>query len=104
MTNYSQYEHKGICPICDRDMYAGSSVNRHHFVPKSRGGKATEWCHRVCHDFLHRTWTNKQLEREFSDPELIRQDVRAQTFTEWIQKKDPFFYISTKNSKDRKGR
>jgi hypothetical protein len=103
--DYSKLESKGLCPICDREMYdVDNSINRHHFVPKSRGGRATEWCHRVCHDFLHRTWTNKELEREFSDPELIKQDPRAQTFIEWIQKKDPLFYISTKANNRRKGR
>jgi hypothetical protein len=35
-----QYEYKGACPICDRDMYdAAKSIDRHQFIPKSRGGK-----------------------------------------------------------------
>lgn len=102
--DYSKlYEYKGLCPICDREMYDnGKSVNRHHFIPKSRGGKEQLFVHSCCHNFLHSTWTNKELENEYSDPELIRNDVRIQKFIKWVAKKDPLFYISTKDSNERK--
>jgi hypothetical protein len=106
MKNYHQlYEYLGTCPICERDMFKdGSSTNQHHFVPKSRGGREQEYCHRICHDLLHRLWTNKELENEFSDPVLILQDERVQAFIKWVAGKDPLFYMSTKDSKQRKGK
>lgn len=98
-------ESKGLCPICDRQMYdVDGSINKHHFVPKSRGGKATEWCHRVCHNMLHNTWTNKELERDFSDPEKIKTHAAMKEFINWVKKKDPLFYISTKKSNDKNRR
>jgi hypothetical protein len=43
------YKNIGTCPICHRDMLDdGHSVNQHHFLPKSRGGKAQVYCHRIC--------------------------------------------------------
>lgn len=30
----------GPCPLCGRPMIAGPSVDRHHWVPKSEGGRA----------------------------------------------------------------
>ncbi len=79
----------------------GFSINRHHFIPKSRGGREMEYCHRICHDMLHRTWSNKELEKEFSDPEKIKADPRMQTFITWIQKKEPQFYIRSDNKQKR---
>lgn len=97
--DYTNYKPLGKCPICERDMYDdGQSVNRHHFIPKSRGGKEQHYAHRICHDMLHRTWTNKELEKRFADPELIRADPKMQTFIEWVAGKDPLFYISSKDS------
>lgn len=89
----------GDCPICDRTMLNdGFSTNKHHFVPKSRGGKETETCHRVCHSQIHALWTEKQLEKEFSDPEIIKADPRMQKFIAWVKKKEPDFYIKTISS------
>jgi hypothetical protein len=32
----------GLCPICDREMWKDKFVDKHHFLPKCRGGKETE--------------------------------------------------------------
>jgi hypothetical protein len=78
----------------------GHSVNQHHFLPKSRGGKEQVYCH----DFLHRNWTNKELETNYLDPEIIRKDEKIQKFLNWIKNKDPLFYEKTKDSNSRKGK
>lgn len=105
INKHSQYDFKGICPICDREMYDdGKSVNRHHFVPKSRGGKAQEAVHSLCHNQIHSLWTEKELELEYSDPEKIKENAEMQTFIAWVKKKDPLFYISSKDSKARKNK
>lgn len=80
----------------------GASVDRHHFVPRSRGGKTSEYCHRICHDMIHRLWTEKELELEYSDPEAIRSDPRMQKFIQWVRKKEPGFYVRSKDSRERK--
>jgi hypothetical protein len=93
----------GPCPICERPMFDdGSSTDKHHMVPKSRGGAQTTRVHRVCHGFIHSKWTVKELEREFNDPEAIKADVEAQAFIAWVSKKDPQFYIRSKRH-SRKG-
>lgn len=100
--NYSIYEYKGDCPICDRPMYDdNNSINRHHFIPKSRGGKTQEYAHRICHDVLHRTFTNKELEKNFSDPIVIKENPEIKVFIEWVKNKNPLFYQSTKPNKNR---
>lgn len=102
--DYKQlYDYEGICPICDREMYNdGKSINRHHFVPKSRGGKEQFFTHKICHNMIHSLWTEKELELEYSDSEKIKSHTEIQKFIKWIQKKDPLFYLATKDSKTRK--
>lgn len=95
-------EEIGDCPICKRKMFYGFSVNRHHFIPKSRGGKEMDFVHKICHSKIHSIWTNKELEREFSDPEKIIDHPLMEGFLVWIKNKDPLFYMSTRSSSRKK--
>jgi hypothetical protein len=83
---------------------AGNSVNRHHFVPKSRGGKESEFCHRICHDMVHRLWTEKELDLDFSDPAAIRADRHMATFIRWVRGKSPTFYVRSDESRVKRSR
>ncbi len=96
---------RGACPICGREMIDdGKAVNRHHFVPKSRGGKAMEFVHAVCHAQIHALWTEKELEREYSDPERIRADPRMAPFLAWVGKKPPLFFARAKSSGEKRAK
>jgi len=94
----------GICPICGRDMWKGPSIDKHHFVPKCRGGKATEYVHRICHRKIHSLWTEKELEKEFNDPEKIKANEEMQKFIKWVCKKEPDFYDKTVSHSRKKRR
>lgn len=97
----------GKCSLCGRDLIKGPSVNEHHFLPKSRGGKAEDkvTVHRVCHDMLHRVFTEKELEREYNTPAKCLQHEAIIKYVKWLQKKDPEFVDSVKTSnKKKKGR
>lgn len=106
MNQYSKS--KGICRICGREMIdEAGSIDQHHFIPKCRGGVTKEYIHQVCHQKIHSLWTVKQLEKEFSDPEIIVQQPEIQSFLSWIQKKDVLFYertISSNIKRKNKGR
>lgn len=82
----------GICPICGRELWKGDSVDRHHFVPKSRGGRESQYLHKICHRKIHSLWTEKELEREYSDPDLVSAHPEMEKFITWVQKKAPDFY------------
>lgn len=93
----------GNCPVCERDMWKGVFVDRHHFLPKCKGGKESEWVHKVCHNKIHSVFTEKELAKEYYDPEKVRQHPEMQKFIEWIQKKDPDYYDkNVKHSRKRK--
>lgn len=91
--NKEKKENLGLCPICSRDMISGPSVNEHHFVPKSKGGKANDkvLLHKCCHDYLHRRFTENELARIYNTPEKCLEDEFIQKYVNWLKKKDPEF-------------
>lgn len=95
----------GNCPICKRDLIKGASINEHHFIPKCKGGKAKDkiTLHVVCHNFLHRQFTEKELMKEYNTPEKCLEDESVKKFVKWVSKKDPEYKDTVKTSK-RKGR
>ena len=58
------------CPICLHE-YAPQEVNKHHLVPKSRGGRVTIPLCKPCHNMIHAVYTEKELERNFSTIEEL---------------------------------
>ena len=82
----------GSCPICDRDMLKGPSIDRHHFYPKCKGGRETEWVHKVCHRKIHSIWTENELAKEYNNAEIVRQHPEIIKFVKWVSNKEPDFY------------
>ena len=74
----------------------GSRVEWHHPVPKSRGGRATEPVHPICHRTLHGAMTNKQLEAIGADVARLRSDPEIVRFLDWIAGKPPDFHAPTR--------
>ena len=73
-------------------MWKGDSIDKHHMVPKCRGGKETEYLHKICHRKIHSIWTEKELEKEYNDSEKIKEHEEMQNFIKWVNKKEPDFY------------
>ncbi len=93
----------GPCPICGREMIDdGVSVNEHHLVPKSRGGRETTHLHTICHAKLHSRWTEKELAQHYSAIEAIVADAEMAHFIAWVRKKHPQYVDRTRRS-SRKG-
>jgi hypothetical protein len=79
----------GPCPLCGRAMIAGPSVDRHHWMPKSEGGRASEHLHTVCHRMIHRVFSEKELASGYADPEAVRAHPEMQRFVAWVRKQPP---------------
>lgn len=78
------------CWLCERPL--GTRIERHHPVPKSRGGRATEPVHPICHRTLHARFTNKELERFGGDSAAVREDEEVGRFVAWVTAKSPDFH------------
>ncbi|MAC12171.1 MAG: HNH endonuclease [Sphingorhabdus sp.] len=86
-----------ICWLCGRPL--SRKVEYHHPVPKSRGGRATVPVHPICHRTLHATFSNAELERQFSEPDKLRAHPDIAKFLRWIARKPPDFHAPTRRRK-----
>jgi 5-methylcytosine-specific restriction protein A len=72
------------CALCNRLV---STVSWHHLLPKAEGGKHTETvplC-QPCHSTIHRTFTNRQLAKQYSKMEELKKAPELQPYLEWIK-------------------
>ena len=86
-----------ICPICGR-MIPASQKDAHHLVPKSKGGRATEYLHRICHRQIHALFTETELAKELNTAEALRTQPDMQKFIAWVSTKPDAFYERTSRS------
>ena len=86
-----------ICPLCDREI-PESQKDAHHLVPKSKGGKKTEFLHRICHKQVHALFTETELAINFNNAETLRADPQMQKFITWVKSKPNDFYEKTRKS------
>jgi hypothetical protein len=69
-------------------------------VPKSRKGRVTETICADCHRAIHATFTNKELEREYSTVEaLLAHEAFAQV-VRFIARQDPGGRVRTARARD----
>jgi len=85
------------CSFCGRVV----QTRGHHVVPKSKGGREiVPTCH-SCEDFIHKTWSHKELRDTFNTVEKIRADERLQRFLAWLRKQDATAVHRSKRARDR---
>ncbi len=89
----------GPCPLCGREMFAGPSVDRHHWIPKSEGGRDWSWTHTICHRKLHATFDEKTLARDYPDAESLKAHPEIARFIKWVAKKPPRFRSAHRRSR-----
>ena len=63
----------GLCPICDREMWEGPYIDKHHFYPKCKGGKENEFVHKICHRKIHSIFTENELSKIYNNADIIRE-------------------------------
>ena len=93
----------GPCPICGRPMIDGPSVDRHHWVPKSKGGRDVAVLHTVCHRKIHSVLSETELARNYATADALKAHPDIAAFIAWVRKKPPEFLDWSKAPKKRKG-
>ena len=92
------------CPLCGRPLPPTGRVDRHHVVPKSRGGRVTVRMHRICHRKLHSLFTEAELARFGDDFAALRRDPDIARFLRWLEGKPPDFWAPTMEARRKRGR
>ncbi|MDZ5647579.1 HNH endonuclease signature motif containing protein [Nitrospirillum sp. BR 11828] len=85
----------GICALCDRPLVPGPSVELHHLVPRSEGGRVTVPLHRVCHRKIHAELTERELAVAYATVEALRAHPAIAAFIRWVANKPPEFTTRT---------
>ena len=99
-TIQSTFQHKEmevICPICERPI-PPSQKDAHHLVPKSKGGKTTQYLHRICHRQIHALFTETELAIDLNNSDALRSAPEMQRFIGWVQSKPSGFYEKARKS------
>ena len=79
------------CPLCGRPLVAGLSIDEHHLVPRSQGGKEKFLVHRICHQKIHQTIPEKELARRYHTWEALSEHPEIRAFISWVRKRPPGF-------------
>jgi hypothetical protein len=92
----------GNCPLCGRPLVAGKSIDEHHLLPKSQGGREKHLMHRICHRKIHATLSEKELAKNFTTWPALQAHEEIAAFIAWVQKKPPEFYDNSRKSASRR--
>ena len=93
-----------ICPICSRSI-PESQKDAHHLIPKSKGGKSTEYLHQICHKQIHALFNENELAKILNTAELLRNHSDMQTFINWVKNKpDDFYERAAKSLRNKKSK
>lgn len=90
-----------ICPLCNRPRPEGT-YNEHHLIPATFKGKEKISLHKICHEKLHHTFSEREMQHYYHTIERLLEHEEIQKFVKWIKKHPPEFYIQHKDTKDRK--
>ncbi|MEN3977259.1 HNH endonuclease [Emcibacter sp. SYSU 3D8] len=89
-----------ICPLCERPL--GRRRERHHLVPRLKGGRETVLLHPICHRKIHSLFAESVLARSYASIEALRGHPEIGRFIAWLADKPPDFHASTRTAKGRR--
>lgn len=92
-----------ICPLCERPI-PDDQKDAHHLVPKSRGGRHTQYLHRICHRQIHALLTETELARDYATVEALQAHPDLARFVAWVRNKPDDFHERTRKSQRVRGR
>lgn len=92
-------EAPAACPLCGRPNHKPSD---HHLVPKARGGKVTETICQDCHTAIHKTFSNKELAREYATIEALLSHAEFAKLVQFIAGQDG--RVKTRLHRSQRGR
>ena len=86
-----------ICPLCEREIPTAQR-DAHHLIPKCKGGRETQFLHRICHRQIHALFTEKELANDYNHVEKLLSHPEMQTFVAWVKTKPSSFIERSRKS------
>lgn len=94
-------EDKIFCPLCQRNI-PPNQRDKHHLIPKLKGGKEIIFLHRICHRYLHAIFSESELAKKYSNIESLMQHEEIKKFVSWVKTKPDEYLDGVKLSKRRR--
>lgn len=82
------------CELCGRELQV--PFDKHHIIPKSRGGTKTILLHRICHSKVHSVLSEKDLRDTYNTIEKLKGHTEISKFIKWVSNKPAGFYKRTR--------
>ena len=86
-----------ICPLCEREIPTAQR-DAHHLIPKCKGGRETQFLHRICHRQIHALFTEKELANQYNHVEILLSHPQMEAFVAWIKNKPNSFIERSRKS------
>ena len=93
-----------ICPLCRRPLGDPDLVERHHLVPRSRGGRETVLLHAICHRKIHSLFTEAEIAAHYSSIAALRAHPGIREFVRWLAGKPAEFRVRTRAARSKRRR
>ncbi len=93
-----------ICPLCRRPLGDPDLVERHHLVPRSRGGRETVLLHAICHRKIHSLFTEAEIAAGYSSIAALRAHPEIRKFVRWLAGKPADFRVRTRAARSKRRR
>lgn len=87
-----------ICPLCGR-IIPPEQKDAHHLIPKMKGGRETQFMHRICHRQIHALFSESELAQHYFTVDALLAHPEIQKFVAWVKRKPPGFYDRSRRSK-----
>lgn len=99
-----------MCPLCGRELI--QPIESHHLKPQTFSSRDKTVhnksnridLHRICHQKIHSTFSEKQLFDFYHTIQRIQQHEHIKKFVKWVAKKPGDYYDKNIDSKSRKSK
>jgi 5-methylcytosine-specific restriction protein A len=78
------------CPLCGRAVPNENYWEKHHLVPRAKGGKETERICVDCGNQVHELFSNNELRDTYNTIDALRKDERVWRWVKWVRKQKNF--------------
>lgn len=95
-----KFKHDITCALCGRQT-PPEHAEKHHLVPRSKGGEATIHVCRNCGDQVHKLFSLEELRDQYNTLEKLRAAPGIHKWVRWVRKQSGFNF-SMKSPKGRR--
>lgn len=82
----------------------GPSLNDHHLIPRTYGGRGTVTLHRICHAKIHAVLGEAELRDHFHMIDRLRAHPEIASFLRWVARKPPEYVDGHASGRGRRQR